>query len=195
MKKCIAGILFFFLTFCFAQENSEAEPPYKTGASEKPGEAVFSELPQGYRDITLGMDIESVKTALKADSIFGYRGERDISLLAGKSRSLIETAGSSNIKRAWFQFYDEKLYIITIQMNTDKIDYYSIYSALCKKYGDPNTLDPKRSIWKNENIALILERPLALKYIDLTVFNDLIEKNKTDKAYTDILREEFINDL
>lgn len=195
MKKCIAGILFFFLSFCFAQENSERELSNEASASQQSEEIVFSELPHGYRDIMLGMDIESVKTALKADGIFGYRGERDISLLAGKNRSLIETAGVSNIKRAWFQFYDEKLYVITIQMNTDKIDYYSVYSALCKKYGDPNTLDPKRSIWKNETVAMILERPLALKYIDVSVFNELIEKSKTDKAYTDILREEFINDL
>lgn len=195
MRKFIAGIIFFFLSFCFTQENSEAGSSYNTGVSGQAEKTVFSELPQGYRDIMLGMDIESVKTALKADGIFGYRGERDVSLMAGKNRSLIETAGQSNIKRAWFQFYDEKLYVITIQMNTDKIDYYSVYSALCKKYGEPNTLDPKRSIWKNENVAMILERPLTLKYIDLAVFNGLIEKSKTDKAYTDILREEFINDL
>ncbi len=173
-------------------ETSFPEDKENPEDSEK---KTFAELPKGYRKIALGMDIESVKTALLEDSIFGYRGDRDVLLLAGKNRSLIETAGNSNIKRAWFQFYEEKLYIIIIQMDTDKIDYYSVYSALCKKYGEPDTLDPQHSTWKTESAAMILERPLALKYIDMAVFNELIEKSKTDEAYTDILREEFINDL
>ena len=139
--------------------------------------------------------MDAVKEALLKDPIFGYRGERDISLLPGKNRSLIETRGSSNIKRAWFQFYEDNLYIIIIQMDTDKIDYYSMYSALTSKYGEPLSIDPKRAIWKNETVSMILERPLAIKYIDLKVFNELLEKSQTDKAYSDILREEFINDF
>lgn len=211
MKKIIFCIIFIFSSFCFSQENMEESAnensPKENGATsltetngkqtlkKAPQEKTFAELPQGYRKIMLGMDMESTKAALKEDSVFGYRGERYLSILAGKNRSLIETEGSSNIKRSWFQFYEEKLYIIIIQMDTDKISYYDVYSALCNKYGEPDTLDPKRSIWKNDKTAMILERPLALKYIDLPVFNELLEKSKTDKAYTDILREEFINEL
>ncbi|UTC76558.1 hypothetical protein E4O04_00380 [Treponema sp. OMZ 799] len=199
MKKLFFYIVFILIGTVFAQEASleQKTPENKNEAAKKLEETdlVFAELPAGYREISLGMSMDAAKEALLKDSIFGYRGERDISLLPGKNRSLIETKGSSNIKRAWFQFYEENLYIIIIQMDTDKIDYYSMYSALTSKYGEPLSIDPKRAVWKNETVSMILERPLAIKYIDLKVFNELLEKSQTDKAYSDILREEFINDF
>lgn len=210
MKKIFGFLILIIFSFCFTQENTNSEGRSDTAekneieklsdmqnkeSQTENEEKEFKDLPSGYRAISLGMDFEAVKEALKEDSIFGFRGDRDISLLPGKNRSLIETNGSLNIKRAWFQFYEEKLYIIIIQMDTDKIDYYSIYSALCEKYGEPNEIDPKRAIWKNENISMILERPLAIKYMDLNVFNELLEKSQTDKAYSDIFREEFINEF
>lgn len=181
MKKLIAFVLFFYCSFCFSQEKTE--------------EKKYKEIPSGYREISLGMGFEEVKAALKEDSTFGFKGERDISLLPTQNRILIETSGALHIKRAWFQFYEEKLYVIIIQMDTDKIDYYSVYSALTEKYGEPALLDPKRSIWKNENVSLTLERPLTVKYIDLKVFNELLEKSKTDKNFNNIMREDFINDF
>ena len=194
MKKLFFCIVFILIGFAFSEEAESAkEIPKKTEKKEEKPE--FAELPAGYREISLGMNMDAVKEVLLKDPIFGYRGERDISLLPGKNRSLIETRGSSNIKRAWFQFYEDNLYIIIIQMDTDKIDYYSMYSALTSKYGEPLSIDPKRAIWKNETVSMILERPLAIKYIDLKVFNELLEKSQTDKAYSDILREEFINDF
>ena len=42
--------------------------------------AAKDSLPSGYRKIKLGMTVEEVKTALKADYQFGYRGERDVSM-------------------------------------------------------------------------------------------------------------------
>ncbi|UTC66980.1 MULTISPECIES: hypothetical protein [unclassified Treponema] len=196
MKKLFFCVFFIFIGFAFSEDSVSDKELNGKNAVEKTEESLeFAELPAGYRDINLGMNMDAVKEALLKDSIFGYRGERDISLLPGKNRSLIETKGSSNIKRAWFQFYEENLYIIIIQMDTDRIDYYSMYSALTAKYGEPLTIDPKRAIWKNETVSMILERPLAIKYIDLKVFNELLEKSQTDKAYSDILREEFINDF
>lgn len=197
MKKLFFCLVLACFSFSFAEDakSNQSSVEGKNTASLEEKVSEFVELPMGYRDVSLGMNSDSVKEALLKDSIFGYRGERDISLLPGKNRSLIETKGSSNIKRAWFQFYADSLYIIIIQMDTDKIDYYSMYSALTTKYGEPVSIDPKRAVWKNEKISMILERPLAVKYIDLTVFNELLEKSQTDKAYSDILREDFINDF
>ncbi|MBQ6567976.1 MAG: hypothetical protein IJL80_13090, partial [Treponema sp.] len=47
--------------------------------------------PSSFGNVSIGMDIESVKKALLADRRFGYRGERDVSLLAGENNKLIET--------------------------------------------------------------------------------------------------------
>ncbi len=149
-------------------------------------------LPSAYRNIQLGAHIDTVKTELKNDPVFGYRGERDLSLLPTKNRSLIQTAGSFFIARAWFQFYNESLYTMIFKLNTDAIDYYSIYSQFCKKYGEPTSLNPSRAIWENETVRLVIERPLIVKYIDLTVFNELLNKSGTEKAASEKNRKNFI---
>lgn len=192
MKKVFFCIVFTLIGFAFSEDAASTKDIAEKNENTA---STFAELPAGYREINLGMSIDAAKEALLKDTVFGYRGERDVSLLFGKNRSLIETKGSNNIKRAWFQFYEDNLYIIIIQMDTDRIDYYSMYSALTSKYGEPLSIDPKRAVWKNETVSMILERPLAVKYIDIKVFNELLEKSQTDKAYSDILREEFINDF
>ena len=97
-----------------------------------------------------------------ADPLYGYRGERDVSLLPGENRSLIETSGPSFIRRAWFQFYDDKLYIMTFTLDPEKIDYYSVYSKLVAKYGEPASLDPRKAVWGDDKTTLSLERPLTV---------------------------------
>ena len=47
-------------------------------------------VPDGYGGITLGMTVEQTKDALKKNSDFGYHGDRDVSLLPGENRVLIE---------------------------------------------------------------------------------------------------------
>lgn len=158
-------------------------------------EISISAYPQTYRSISLGMDIEIVKQQLLADSLFGYRGERDVSLLSGENRSLIETVGYSFIRRSWFQFLEERLYIMTFNLDFSRLDYFSLYSSLVAKYGEPNTLDPKKAVWQDESVMLSLERPLTVKYIDLVTFNAILEEAGTEKAVSDILRENFISEF
>ena len=58
--------------------------------------SVFAEdgaLPGGYGSVVLGMSVDSAKNALKEDPAYGYRGDRDVSLLPGEDRVLISTAG------------------------------------------------------------------------------------------------------
>ena len=90
-------------------ENPAVTPPAKTN-----GQQVKAALPAEYRSIRLGMGIDAVKEALKQDAVFGYRGERDVSLLPTENRSLIESAGSYFISRSWFQFYKDNLSLLQI---------------------------------------------------------------------------------
>jgi hypothetical protein len=152
-------------------------------------------LPDTYRSVSLGMDMDTVKEQLKKDSMFGYRGDRDVSLLHGENRSLIETAGPSFIARSWFQFHEDKLYVMIFRLNTERIDYYSVYTALVEKYGEPESLDPRRALWSDERVTLTLERPLTVKYVDKAVFSQLVETDTKERAITDILREEFLSEF
>jgi len=152
-------------------------------------------LPDGYRNIHLGMSLEDTKEALTNDSFFGYRGNRDVSLLPSENKSLIETVGSTWLNHSWFQFYKEKLYTITLNFNPDELDYHSLFTTLSKKYGDPNTLSPEKTIWQNESIQLVLEQPCSIKYIDLQVFNSLIDESTTQKSALEIVRQNLLDEL
>jgi hypothetical protein len=172
------------------QSESENQIVSPTKTSEQQDKTA---LPAEYRSIKLGMGIDAVKDALKQDSVFGYRGERDVSLLPTKNRSLIESAGSYFISRSWFQFYKDNLYTMIFKLNTDTVDYYSVYSKFCEKYGEPASINPQRAVWEDEHTRVVIERPLIVKYIDLTVFNELISQSTTEKAASETNRQNFID--
>ena len=179
-----------------AQSGQVTQPSTKTNTASpttKSEQQDKASLPAEYRNIKLGMNIDAVKEALQQDSVFGYRGERDVSLLPTENRSLIESAGSYFISRSWFQFYKDNLYTMIFKLNTDTVDYYSVYAKFCEKYGEPASINPQRAVWENEQIRVVIERPLIVKYIDLTVFNELISQSTTEKAATETNRQNFID--
>ncbi|MCQ2611549.1 MAG: hypothetical protein MJ169_07345 [Treponema sp.] len=158
------------------------------------------ELPSGFGGVTLGMSVDAAKEALKKNGDFGYNGDADVSLLPGENRVLIETdaqvfAQWSYLDRCWFQFYEDSLYTIMINFNKKKMDYYSLYSSLVKKYGEPKEFSPERALWENDSIRMTLERPLVIKYIDLKVFNELQSQSRVEKTGREKMREEFLDSL
>ena len=180
-------IVAFFSFFAFAAEQT----------SQRNGQ--YEKLPMGYGDIQLGMSVDEVKSALLKNHAFGYRGDRDVSFSPKDNQVLIETDGAyapfSYFGRCWFQFADGKLYIITINLNDEKVDHYSVFTSLCNKYGGPNQLSPKKSQWQNDDVMMSLERPLSLKYIDAKAFADRQGKAKVEKTYGEQNREEFLKGL
>lgn len=179
LKKKISTVLIFFATIFILNAK---------------------DLPNGYRDIELGMSLEETKDALVKDSSFGYHGDRDVSLVPGTNRVLIETDseyghGSNFLKRCYFQFFEDKLFIITININQDKMDYYSIFKKLSEKYGKPDSLDPQSATWKNDDITLSLERPLTLKYIDNETFKRTQNYSNIQASPEEMTREMFLDEL
>ncbi|MBP5752869.1 MAG: hypothetical protein J6W60_08440, partial [Treponema sp.] len=126
--------------------------------------------------------------------------DRDVSLLPGENRSIIETDTSrtapySFLDRCWFQFYEDKLYIITINIKTEKMDHYSVFSTLCNKYGLPSSLNPSKSEWVNDSVMISLERPLSIKYTDKKVFDSLMEQSRVDNAVIENNQQHFLEGL
>ena len=157
-------------------------------------------LPSGYKNIKFGMTVDEVKDALSKDFNFGFRGDRDVSLLPGENRTLIETDTSrtapySFLDRCFFQFQDGKLYTITLNLKKSKTDHYSIFSTLTEKYGLPDYLSPEKSEWKNDSVIMTLERPLTLKYTDKKVFDDLQSKAMVRKSAQEQAHEDFLDEL
>ena len=158
------------------------------------------DLPNGFEGVTLGMSLDETKTQLLKNPDFGYSGDRDVSLLPGAGRKLIETnasggRGSEFLTNCFFQFYNEQLYIITININTQKTDYYSLLTTLTNKYGQPDTLDPQKAVWKSDSITLQLERPLSVKYIDNETFDMLKNASTIQNSYEEQNLQDFLDEF
>jgi hypothetical protein len=152
-------------------------------------------LPKGFRDIELGMSIDEVESLLKKDALFDYRGPPDVSLLPSPNMSLIEVEGLSFVKRAFFQFYEGKLWVMVFFLNPDKIDHYSIYASLTAKYGEPGLIDPREARWEDSSLRLALERPLTLRYMDMAVFKKLNEGGEAREGVRELERQDFLGGL
>ena len=79
-------------------------------------------------------------------------------------------------------------------MQSEKTDYYSLFTTLSNKYGEPKSLNPTKATWENDEITLTLEKPLSVKYIDNETFDmlknsSLIEKSFEEKNIQDFLSE------
>lgn len=151
--------------------------------------------PKGYRKILLGMGLDEVKAALLEDKNFDYRGDPDVAFLPLQDQNLIECEGKGFIQRAYFQFLDEKLYIIIIQLNQEKLDYFTLFSNFSDKYGLPDTLDPKNSRWDWPEVRFALEKPLTVKYVALKVFNELKQESKAEDDLLELSRKKFLEDF
>lgn len=152
-------------------------------------------LPRGYTTVQLGMTVEETKSALLKNGDFGYRGDRDVSLLPGENRTLIETRGFNILKECWFQFQDEALFTITINVNPEVMDYYSIFSTLCEKYGNPQELNPSTCTWRNDEVIMTLEKPLTIKYMDAEKAARMAEESATESASVEVVRQMFLDTL
>ncbi|MFH2114588.1 MAG: hypothetical protein ABIJ86_08795 [Spirochaetota bacterium] len=181
-------LLFAILNMTFAQGlfSPAATEPF-AAPEEKPG------IPRTFRNLSLGMSMEETKEVLKADGLFAYRGDPDVSLLPRPNESLIEVSGLSYIRRAFFQFHEDRLFVMIFAINESKMDHYSIFTSISSKYGKPLSLSPAESIWDDGMTRLSVERPLAVKYIDLDVFNSLKEAGQAEQSWEEILGIEFLD--
>jgi len=153
------------------------------------------DIPRDYRGITLGMNPEDVKNLLGQDGWFNYRGEADVSLLERPRASLIDAGGSLFINRGLFQFEESKLSAIMLELNPETVDWFTVYTTLEERYGSPVDLDPSKAWWEDGNTRLALERPLTVKYLDLSVFEAALSQESDRIAWREKAREEFLDEF
>jgi hypothetical protein len=152
-------------------------------------------LPRRFRTLALGMSMDALKENLLKDDLFNFRGDRDVSFLPAREQSLVETTGSSFIKRAFFQLRDGAVFIMAFSLNTEIMDHYSVFTQLVERYGEPSYLDPREAVWETDNTRIAIERPLTVKYIDKTVFNDILNESGLIESGQVRRRQEFLNEF
>lgn len=168
--------------------------PAGAAASAAPaaGEQAKPAVPREFRGISLGMSMEEVQAALRADGLYFYRGEPDVSLLPRPNESIIEVSGLSYVRRAFFQFYEGRLFVMIYAINESRMDHYSVFTTLSSRYGKPVMLSPAESVWDDGLTRLSVERPLAVKYIDLETFNALKAASEAVRSAEELLRADFL---
>jgi hypothetical protein len=157
--------------------------------------AEAAQLPRQFRELSLGMTLDDLKAALQKDDLFNFRGDRDVSFLPAREESLVETSGSSFIRRAFFQLRDGAVFIMAFTLNTGMIDHYSMFTDLTEKYGQPTYLDPREAVWESDELRVSIERPLTVKYIDKKVFDDIINESALIQSRRVQQRQEFLDEF
>ncbi|WP_018114118.1 hypothetical protein [Olavius algarvensis spirochete endosymbiont] len=163
--------------------------PQTIESSEKTG------ISRTYRSFVLGMSPNEVKDNLRLDNWFNYQGDPDLSLLQRPRASLIDTEGSLFISRCLFQFEENSLIAIVLELDSQIVDWYSVYSALENKYGTPSNLNPNKIVWEDNQTRLTMEKPLTVKYLDRIVFNAALEEDSNRKAWLAQARDEFLGEF
>lgn len=156
------------------------------------GVAAQANLNPGFDVFRLGMSLTELKQALGNNSYFLYNGEPDVTMLSRPNTNLIDVPGITYFSRGIFQVVEGKLYSITLELNPEKLSYFSMYSALTKKYGDPTSLDPATARWETAAVRLSLEKPLTVKYLDMPLFQRLQKEGRTQQAVETLTREKFL---
>lgn len=154
-----------------------------------------AEISREYRGIALGMSRGEVEELLRGDSWFSYRGEAALSLRERPRAALIDAGGSLFIRRGLFQFEQGALSAIILELNADTVDWYSVYTELEAKYGDPADLDPQLARWDDGATRLTLERPLTVKYLDAAVFQAAVENREEGFGWREDARRDFLDEF
>jgi hypothetical protein len=190
----IAGSVAFAQTALPPGASFGSPAPAGATASTAPaaGEQAKPAVPREFRGISLGMSMEEVQAALRADGLYFYRGEPDVSLLPRPNESIIEVSGLSYVRRAFFQFYEGRLFVMIYAINESRMDHYSVFTTLSSRYGKPVILSPAESVWDDGVTRLSVERPLAVKYIDLETFNALKAASEAVRSAEELLRADFL---
>jgi hypothetical protein len=155
-----------------------------------------TELPRGYRTVTLGIGLEELKETLRRDTdTYLFREDRDVYLVPLRNENYVETTGRTFIKRAFFQLKDAIVYVISLELNPGRIDYYSVLSTFRLKYGEPKSIDPQKAVWESGTVRVSIERPLTVKYIDRAVFDTMLTDAKAEESAGTMIRENFLQDF
>jgi hypothetical protein len=192
-KKVLKAAVFLLFAFLSYKAPAQEEDGLAVETTPESGSAV--PLPRSFRGFTLGMNLDDLKSALASDTEFVFRGDRDVSFLPNSSQNLVDSAGRGMIKRAFFQIKDDAVFVMTFEMNTEKIDHYSVFTTFSAKYGGPLALDPRQSEWEDGETRVYIERPLTVKYIDKNIFDGIVAESRLAESSAVLLREEFLEDF
>lgn len=175
-------------------EQSDPTPVEIAGDADSGAAEEFSSAPDspwGFGDLRLGMSMDDVRNVLASDEDFSYRHFTE-SMLPYTELPVFECKGTHFIERAVFQFYEDRLYSMTVFFNRRKIDFYTLFTTLTSEYGPHSELDPRRIVWDNGASRMTLTKPLTLSFLDAAVHRELLDKSEIRKDSEYMRKQEFL---
>ncbi len=160
-----------------------------------------ADIESGYKDIKLNMSKDEVTDLIKKSDDFDTKRDEAITIRFEPDTEIITVFGKINknsrsfIKRGFFQFSDDKLYLITLNMDEKRIGYYDLLKHYTNKYGNPTNLDPNSATWEDSNTRVILEKKSTVKFLDLNKWNELLKQEDGQKDEEREKREDFIKNM
>ncbi len=158
-------------------------------------EPAYVSVPRSYRAFYLGMGIEELRQALASDPYLVYTDQPDVSMSALWEKLLLECEGRSFIRRAFFQIDQGLVISMSFDLNGALLDYFSVYSSLKSKYGEPPRLSPMEAVWQSESTRVALERPLTIKYLDRAAFDAFLSSARAEEEGLALQRKEFLDEF
>ena len=146
----------------------------------------------GFGPLRLGMSSAEVKAALEESPDFSYRQFTE-SMLPYTDLPVFECKGTKFIDRAVFQFYEDRLYSMTIFFNRRKLDFYTLFTTLTEKCGVHSQLSPERIVWENGTVRQTLTKPLTLAFLDVAVHDELLGRSEVRKDEEFFAKQEFLD--
>lgn len=177
MKKSVCVLFYMFCVAClFSQVEQNSDSGEKNSIA-------------GFDNLFIGMDYQSALEALDSSDNFIYNSQMPMWI---NDNPVIAANGKGFVDKGYFQFYNGILYSITIELNKNRIDFFTMFMQLQAKYGKYKSFSPTIVRWEDENALLSLERPLTLRYLEKATHSQLLESSKTKKSQAQKKREDFL---
>jgi hypothetical protein len=163
--------------------------------------AFAEDLPSGYKKYLFGMSMDEVKETIKDDSLLKNVREEVLSVGIEPDKEILTVYGDRRnggyVEKAYFQFNEDKLFYIYLELSQKKVGYYSLLKSMTDKYGNATNLEPKKASWENDSVRIQIEKPCVLKYVDVKTWDSLssMEADMEARKIEKIEREKFLEDL
>lgn len=124
----------------------------------------------GFMEITLGMTRDEVLEFADEKELIKVPKNRDVEFFPVENRKILTLSIEPEVPHMYLQFYNEKLYAITVVFDERAIDFLTLARTLEEKYGPYTELTPNWRKWKNGGSEIRVEKPAVVKYIALEEF-------------------------
>lgn len=124
----------------------------------------------GFMGIDVGMSRDQVLEVAEKIDIMKVPKNRDVEFFPVEERKIITLSIEPEVPHMYLQFYNDRLYAITIIFDERYMDFYTLDDQIKEKYGDYKGMNPETRKWEVNGIEITLEKPAVVKYIALKEF-------------------------